>query len=61
VQVQPDPHFRPCDIKKLGYPVDSRITRYPIFTSILERLKPIKGNYESGISYDTRRSVQYLT
>lgn len=55
VQVQPDPHFRPCDIKQMGYPVDTRITRFPVYASVIEMLKPVKGNYEGAIDYDTRR------
>ncbi|OCF75911.1 RNA-dependent RNA polymerase 1 [Kwoniella mangroviensis CBS 8886] len=53
--VQPDPHFSPCDIRKFGYPTESRITQYPIHTSLLERLKPVKAHYEKVLQYDMRR------
>jgi len=57
VQVQPDPTFKPCDIRKIGYPTDPRITRYPTFGSLLDRLRPIKAQYEGGLHYDMLRSV----
>ena len=53
--MQPDPHFRACDIKNLNYPVDGRIVQYPIFHSLLDRLKPIKAHYENALQYDMRR------
>lgn len=39
----------------MGYPVDTRITRFPVYASVIEMLKPVKGNYEGAIDYDTRR------
>jgi RNA-dependent RNA polymerase len=57
--VQPDPHFRPSDIKHLGYPADRRITRFPVFKSMIDRLKPIKARYEADMKYDMRRSVLF--
>lgn len=56
-QVQPDPHFRPSDIKNLGYPADPRITKYPLFQTLLDRLKPVKASYEHNLQYDLRRYV----
>ncbi|KAK4685416.1 RNA-dependent RNA polymerase, partial [Tremellales sp. Uapishka_1] len=53
--VQPDPHFEPCDLRKLGFPVDERFSLYPIYDSLLERLKPIKMQFENAIQYDMRR------
>jgi hypothetical protein len=58
-QVRPEPHFRPRDLKALGYPVDEVVTRFPIFHSLLEILKPIKCQYEQGIQYDMRQYRVY--
>jgi RNA-dependent RNA polymerase len=55
LQVTPDPHFKPCDVKELGYPVDPRISELPIYDTLLERLKPIKKAYEHSLSWDMRR------
>ena len=54
-QVSPDPRFRPCDLQQLGYPVDPRLEKHPIFDSLMNELKPIKKQYEHGMSYDMRR------
>ncbi|WRT68501.1 uncharacterized protein IL334_005477 [Kwoniella shivajii] len=53
--VQPDPHFSPCDIRQLGYPTEYRIIQFPIYKSLLDRLKPVKAHYEESIQYDMRR------
>ncbi|WWD19157.1 hypothetical protein CI109_103615 [Kwoniella shandongensis] len=53
--VQPDPHFSPSDIRQMEYPSDPRITRYPLHKSLLDRLKPIKANFERDLQYDMRR------
>ncbi|WVW85521.1 hypothetical protein I302_107559 [Kwoniella bestiolae CBS 10118] len=53
--VQPDPHFSPCDIRQLNYPAEARITQFPIHTSLLARLKPVKAYYEKSLQYDMRR------
>lgn len=55
LQVQPDPHFRPSDIKNLDYPADPRITKYPLFQTLLDRLQPVKATYEHNLQYDLRR------
>jgi RNA-dependent RNA polymerase len=55
LQVTPDPHFKPCDIKELNYPVDPRISELPIYDSVLQVLKPIKKAYEHSLSWDMRR------
>ncbi|KAK8854698.1 hypothetical protein IAR55_003437 [Kwoniella newhampshirensis] len=57
--VQPDPHFSPSDIRKMGYPADPRITKLPVHSSLLERLKPIKANFERDLQYDMRRYRVY--
>jgi RNA-dependent RNA polymerase len=54
-QVQPDPSFRPSDIRALKYPTDVRITRFAVFGSVIDRLKPIKARYEADLQYDLRR------
>lgn len=54
-QVKPDPHFRPRDLKALNYPVDEMITRFPVYHSLLEALRPIKAQYEQGMHYDMRQ------
>ncbi|ORX38450.1 RNA dependent RNA polymerase-domain-containing protein [Kockovaella imperatae] len=53
--VQPDPHFRSADLQAMQYPVDLRITRHPVYASLIERLKPIKAQFESSMAYDMRR------
>ncbi|WWC63397.1 uncharacterized protein I303_105997 [Kwoniella dejecticola CBS 10117] len=53
--VQPDPHFSPCDIRKMNFPVEDRIAQYPIYKSLLDRLKPVKAHYEKTLQYDMRR------
>lgn len=57
MQVRPDPHFRPRDIKSLNFPVDDAIMKFnlPIYQSLLEVLRPIKAQYEQGLYYDMRR------
>jgi RNA-dependent RNA polymerase len=39
----------------LGYPVDEIVTRFPVFHSLLEALRPIKAQYEQGMHYDMRQ------
>nr|XP_019011562.1 RNA-dependent RNA polymerase 1 [Kwoniella pini CBS 10737]OCF50343.1 RNA-dependent RNA polymerase 1 [Kwoniella pini CBS 10737] len=53
--VQPDPHFSPADIRKLGFPAENRISQYPVYKSLLDRLKPVKAHYEKALQYDMRR------
>jgi hypothetical protein len=55
VQVRPDPHFRPRDIKALDYPTDNFVVTLPIYQSVLEALRPIKAQYEQAMYYDMRR------
>jgi RNA-dependent RNA polymerase len=57
LQVQPDPHFRPSDIKDVDYPVDERLSEFPIYESLLKRLEPIKAQFEHAMQYDMRRWV----
>ena len=54
-QVQPDPSFRPSDIRTLKFPADARVTRFSVFRSVIDRLKPIKARYEADLQYDLRR------
>ncbi|ODO01343.1 hypothetical protein I350_06162 [Cryptococcus amylolentus CBS 6273] len=53
--VQADPHFRPSDLERMGYPSDPRITKYPLNNGLLERLKVLKACYERDVQYDMRR------
>jgi RNA-dependent RNA polymerase len=54
-QVQPEPHFRPRDLKRLGYPVDQVVSQFPVYHSLLEALRPIKAQYEQGMQHDMRQ------
>ncbi|GFZ50894.1 hypothetical protein JCM24511_08652 [Saitozyma sp. JCM 24511] len=58
-RVQPDPHFRPSDIKDVDYPVDERLSEFPIYKSLLKRLEPIKAQFEHAMQYDMRRYKVY--
>ncbi|OXH00463.1 RNA-dependent RNA polymerase 1, partial [Cryptococcus neoformans A1-35-8] len=49
--VQADPHFRPSDLERMGYPSDPRITKYPLNNGLLERLKVLKACYERDVQY----------
>ncbi|ORY35716.1 RNA dependent RNA polymerase-domain-containing protein [Naematelia encephala] len=53
--VNPEPNFRPCDIKELDYPVDQRLSHHPIYSTLLDKLRPIKDRYEAAVLYDMRR------
>ncbi|TYJ52353.1 hypothetical protein B9479_007047 [Cryptococcus floricola] len=57
--VQADPHSRPSDLGRMGYPSDPRITKYPLDNGLLERLKVLKACYERDIQYDMRRYRVY--